>query len=210
MGYQTYKEPTARNIGELTGLAIAPTVITRGMKSVRVRKGYKTALKDIQGKFGKNSKQVKEFKDMWKRAFEELPRTAGKTGKEWSPAQVKEGWGDPKIQSIIKNVLREYKPEIIGSTTIKPQTTLKKLPRGKAGDIDIQNVPALISRSRSKRLAAALYKALKKAKYNVQLRENKFVDGTTKYHITLKKLPRGKAGDIDIQNVPALISGSGS
>jgi hypothetical protein len=181
-GYQTIKDPSPENVGRLIGIGIVPEIINRGTNSVRVKLGYKKALKGLTKEFGKSSKEVNQFNKMWNRAFNELPRSV-KVDKSWSSAQVEKAWGNAKIQKITNNVIREYKPEIIGSTTIKPQTSLTKLPRGKAGDVDIQNVPSLFG-SNSKKMAFELFSKLKANGYNVKLRENDFF-GKPKYHITI-------------------------
>ena len=181
-GYKFLKDPSSETAGHLLTMTLLPTIIDKGMKAPRVKAGYNTALKNVESSFGKNSKQVIEFKAMWNRAFKELPRDTPIKG-EWTSAQVKGSWGDAKAQQIVTSIMRKYKPKVIGSTTIKPQTTLKELPRIKARDVDVQSVGFLSKNS--KVMAQELVTALNKAGYKADMRARTFVDGTIKYHVRL-------------------------
>ena len=141
-GYRFVKEPSYRTAGQLMALTIIPAVIKQGMKSHKVRVGYNKAIKDLELQFGKNSKEIINFKAMWKRGFEELPRQTTPT-KEWSARDVKAvdrlvKLKGKKVYNIVDSAIRKEKLKIIGSSVIKPQTTLKKPPRTAVGDVDVE------------------------------------------------------------------------
>ena len=138
---------------------------------------------DLIRKYGTSSKEIVDFNKAWKRAFKELPKQVPIT-KRYTSSDLKAiAKGDSKMITIIDDVMKKYKPEVIGSTVITPQTTLKKLPRGKAGDIDIQQVG--LSGRLSKKMAYELYDKLNRAGYKVKIREGDFF-GNKKYHLTYK------------------------
>lgn len=185
-GYRTFKEPTAKNIAATAWLVGGPYLLGKITKQVKLKKGLSEAETRVIGKFGKTSPEYKQYKILETRAFKELPRSAGTTGKTWSSAQVEASWGNPKVQKITTEVLRKYKPEIVGSTTIKPQTSLKKLPRLKAGDVDIQNVPSLFG-GKGKKFALELTGKLKQEGFEARMRStaDALNPGKTAYHVTL-------------------------
>lgn len=165
------------------------TVTKLGAAELRVRqriarsKMYFEVVDKLQVQYGKGSKEVLDFQKAWKRGFEELPKRTDIV-KKWTSKDLEAINGDVKISKIIDEISSKYKPELIGSTTITPQTTLKELPRGKAGDVDIQNVPGFL-KNKSKRMAYELYNKLKSEGYDVRISEGDFF-GNPKYHITLK------------------------
>jgi len=136
----------------------------------------------LERQYGTKSPEVVDFQKAWKRAFKELPKRTDVV-KKWTSKDLEVVAGDKKLISILDDINSKYKPEVIGTTTITPQTSLKELPRGKAGDIDVQNVPALL-RNKSRQMAYEIYNRLKSEGYNVRIVEGDFY-GNPKYYITM-------------------------
>lgn len=166
----------------------AATVVGLGRAELRARqrmarsKMYYEVVDKLEVQYGPRAIEVTDFKKAWKRAFEELPKRSDIV-QRWTSKDLEVIKGDKKLTKIIDEINSKYKPEIIGSTTITPQTSLKQLPRGKAGDIDVQNVPSIL-RNNSKKMAYEIYNRLKREGYNVRISEGDFF-GNPKYYITL-------------------------
>ncbi|MDD4110147.1 MAG: hypothetical protein PHS54_01185 [Clostridia bacterium] len=145
-------------------------------------KMYYEVIDKLEFQYGSKAPEVTQFKTAWKRAFNELPKRTDIVQK-WTSKDLEAVAGDKKLTRILDEINSKYKPEVIGSTTITPQTSLKELPRGKAGDIDVQNVPALL-KNKSRQMAQEIYARLQAEGYNVRMQEGDFF-GNPKYHITL-------------------------
>jgi len=145
-------------------------------------KMYYDIVDKLETQYGTRSPEVINFQKAWRRAFTELPKRTDVI-KKWTSKDLEVIAGDKKLTRILDEINSKYKPEVIGTTTITPQTTLRELPRGKAGDIDVQNVPALLG-TKSKQMAYEIYNKLKQEGYNVRITEGSFY-GNPKYYITL-------------------------
>ena len=171
------------------------TIGLLGKAEIRVRqriarsKMYYEIIDKLEVQYGTKSKEVIDFKKAWARAFKELPKRSDVIRK-WSSKDLEAVKGDKRLIKILDELNSKYKPEVIGTTTIMPQTTLKELPRGKAGDIDVQNVPGLL-RSKSREMARETYSKLRQAGYNVRLTEGTFF-GNPKYYITIFDDAKGR------------------
>ncbi len=133
--------------------------------------------------YGARSSEVLDFQKAWKRAFSELPKNAPVT-KKFSVQELKVLTGDAKAVKLVNDILAKYSPEIIGTSVILPQTKLKTPPRGKFGDIDIQNVRGSLFSNKSKALAYEIYNKMKAQGYNIKIKEANFM-GFKKYYLTL-------------------------
>lgn len=133
--------------------------------------------------YGARSSEVLDFQKAWKRAFSELPKNAPVT-KKFSVQELKVLTGDAKAIKLVNDILAKYSPEIIGTSVILPQTKLKTPPRGKFGDIDIQNVRGSLFSNKSKALAYEIYNKMKAQGYNIKIKEANFM-GFKKYYLTL-------------------------
>jgi hypothetical protein len=133
--------------------------------------------------YGIKSIEVKDFQTAWNRAFKELPKQAPLT-KPFSVKQLEAISGDAKAVKLVEGILKKYSPEVIGTSVILPQTRLKTPPRGKFGDIDIQNVRGMLFTNNSKKLAMEIYSTMKKAGYDIKFKEAVFM-GNKKYYLSL-------------------------
>ena len=171
------------------------TIGLLGKAEIRVRqriarsKMYYEVVDRLEVQYGTGAKEVLDFQKAWKRAFKELPKRSDVVRK-WSSKDLEAAAGDKKLVKILDDINSKYGAEVIGTTTIMPQTTLKELPRGKAGDIDVQNVPAFL-RSKSKQMAYETFARLQQEGYNVRIREGSFF-GNPKYYITIFDDAKGR------------------
>jgi len=164
------------------------TVAVAGKAELRIRQRlarnqlYYEISGNLKKKYGANSIELKEFNKAWTRAFKQLPKKVPITKTYTTKNLQAVARGDAKIVKILDSVMSKYGPEVIGSSVILPQTTLTKLPRGKMGDIDVQQVG--FWGRKSGKMAYEIYSKLKKAGYNVKIKEGSFY-GHKKYYITL-------------------------
>lgn len=182
-----FKNPSPENL-VVAGLNIIPTAL-----EVKGYGGYSeggfSALKEkvavaerkIIAKYGEGSREVVQFKQEFKRAFYELPRTL-KPIKEFSVANVEALQGAPRGAIREFDIeFRKSKPYVIGTGVIPPQTTLRKPPRGVSGDVDVQ---ALIRAGEEKAFAESLARIGNKYGLDAKVNKGQFA-GKPKYHVTL-------------------------
>lgn len=172
-----------KNPYEVASGFVAGGVHLRVRELIARQRIYNEVNTKLVNEYGKNSVEVKDFQTAWKRAFKELPKQVPLT-KPFSVEQLKAISGDAKAIKIVNEVLKKYSPEIIGTSVILPQTKLKTPPRGKFGDIDVQNVRGVWFKDYSKKLANEIYTRMQQAGYNVKLQEGDFM-GFKKYYLTL-------------------------
>jgi len=194
IGYSAYglkktgeaiKDPSVESVSEAI-MAAAPLMLSKvySDKGMKLSKSKAVVEEALIKKYGARSKEVRTFQAEYNRAFKELPRRA-KPLKEWSPKYVealqKEG-ASPAAMLGIKKVFAKYKPYVIGTTVIPPQTTLRKPPRGAGGDIDVQG---LLTKGKEKAFAKEVNSVLKEFGIKSDIATSSFM-GKPKYHVNIK------------------------
>lgn len=190
--------------GEMFGTEAIPIYAgyklgTRTGFRIQRQVAYHTTIKNLEKQYGVGGKEVKEFKTEWDIAFKQLKRYTPPE-KSWTAKDVKPISGQKKAIQITKEWTREYKPQIIGSTVISPQTTLMKPPRGLAGDIDIQRI--MMTKLGTKKAALELFRRLKVGGVKDVGWDMSTFAGKPKYHITVgKHLYKGKLVPTEFANI---------
>lgn len=137
------------------------------------QKAFKEQFDYVYNVLPKKQTLVKEFKVNELEILKKLPKSSR-----------------AKVAKTTEKLLAKYQAQVIGSSTIVPQTKLKKTPKGKIGDVDV----AKSSKALADELVLNLNKVLPKG-YSAKAYTKDF-QGTTKYPVSIlkngKRLADGK------------------